>query len=449
MSHRNGLTGIAALAAACCAMTCGGAAFAAASDAVTSPGASQLSLEPAALPQANAASAAPKYLDDTTTSAPAFTPWTLQGAIDKTPVGQFLDQYKLTINMFAEASYTYNFDKTPGLINYQRTFDIDREHLDLNQLDFQLARAVATSGNSYDVGGLIEMQYGTDARFLHSDGLNFYGSANPQFHPAQQWDLTQAYLNVYAPWGNGVTFTAGKFIALQGYEVISPTGNALFSHTYSFNFAIPFTNTGLLAKYQFNDDWALTLGFVRGWDQAFKAANGDALNVDGSLAWTPASIKGLTGYFNFISGPASPDIVPDHVNRYWRSVGEVILQYKWGDNWTFATDGVFGYEPHAGLNGKTANWYGDAVYATYMFDPHVSATVRGEYFSDNEDARGLGTDAYEVTAGLEITPFPTNEYLANLLIRPEVREDFSRSKIFDNGAKDHQGTLATDIIYKF
>jgi hypothetical protein len=351
--------------------------------------------------------------------------------------------------MFAEGSYVFNVNRTPGLINYNRVFDVDREHFDLNQLDFQLARAVATSGTAYDFGGLVEMQYGTDARFIHSSGLNFYGSSNPQLSPAQQWDLTQAYLTVYAPWANGVNFTIGKFVTLLGYETINPTSNALFSHSFSFGYAIPFTNTGVTAKYQINNQWALTLGGVRGWDQALKSGNGDAIDVIGSLGYTSYNVKGLTGSFNFIAGPASADIVPDHQDSIWRDVGEVILAYQYGDNWTFATDAVLGWEGRAGIGGKDAIWYGDATYATYKFDPHVSATVRGEYFNDHDGARGLGAEAYEVTAGLEITPFPTNEYLANLLFRPEYREDWSSTRIFDAGTKYAQGTIGADLIYKF
>jgi hypothetical protein len=292
-------------------------------------------------------------------------------------------------------------------------------------------------------------KFSTAVTLDSSNGLDFYGNANPQLTPPEQFDLTQAYVDAYIPVGTGLTLTAGKFVTLLGYETINPTTNALFSHSYLFGFAIPFTNTGVLAKYQLNNQWTATAGFTRGWDQALKDNNGDGIDVIGQLAYTSYNVKGLSGYFNFIAGPESGDVVADHVNRYWRSVGDLIVSYAYGDNWTFAGNADFGYEPKAGTNGKDANWYGAALYATYKFDPHVSATVRGEYFNDDDGARGIGAEVYEATAGLEITPFPTNEYLANLLFRPEFREDWSPKNVFDGGTQPNQSTVAADLIYKF
>jgi hypothetical protein len=438
MSHLKGLTGFAAVAAACCAMSWSGSARAASPESDASSTASNLTLNQ---PIAPAQAAQAQYMDDST-----FTPFTLQGAIDKTPVGTFMDKYKLTISAFAEASYMYEFRKpAPGYLVPDRVFDVDDQHLDLNQADVQIARAV-TQGTAWDVGGLIEVQYGRDARFIHSNGLDFYKPTNP-YSPPDQFDLTQAYLTLNVPVGTGLVLTAGKFVTLLGYETINPTSNALYSHSFSFGFAIPFTNTGLTAEYQLNNQWAATIGFTRGWDQALKDDNGDGLDVIGQLAYTSYNVKGLKGFFNFITGPESPDIVPDQVNRYWRSVGEGIVSYAWGDNWTFAGDALFGYEPHAGTGGKDANWYGAALYATYKFNSYLSATGRGEYFNDHDGARGIGAEVYEATAGLEITPFPTNTYLSTLLFRPEFREDWSGEAAF-NG-KYNQASVAADLIYKF
>jgi hypothetical protein len=440
MSYLKGLTGFAAVAAATSAMTLSTIARAESPTAASAPSASILTLDQPITP-AQAAQA--QYMD-----AGTFTPWTVQGALANTPVGAFMTKYNLTLAMYVEGSYTYNFGHPIGYINYDRVFDVDDQHLDLNQADIQFGKTVASSGSAFDFGGLVEVQYGRDARFIHSNGLDFYGPTNPG-DPPDQFDLTQAFVDFYFPVGNGLTLTAGKFVTLLGYETINPTTNALFSHSYSFGFAIPFTNTGLTAKYQINNQWAATIGFTRGWDQALKDNNGDGLDVIGQVAYTSYNVKGLTGFFNFISGPESNDIVADHVNRYWRSVGEAIVAYKWGDNWTFAGDGLFGYEPHAGTGGKDANWYGAALYATYTIDPYVSVTGRGEYFNDDDGARGLGAEVYEATVGVEVTPFPTNEYLANLLFRPEVREDWSGEAAFDAGTKHNQTTIAADLIYKF
>jgi hypothetical protein len=438
MLYLKGLTGFAAAAAACTAMTWSGIALAATPASDSSQAASMLTLDQPIAAQA-------QYLDDSTPPAA----WTVQGALANTPVGKFMTDQKLTLNFYAEASYTYNLRNVIGLTNYQRVFDVNDQHLDLNQADMKFARAATQGGTNWDWGFMAEVLYGTDGRFIHSSGLNFYGGQNPQVSPAQQWDIEQAYFTLNAPVGNGLLFTVGKFATLLSYETINPTSNPLFSHTYSYGLAVPFTNTGVLANYQLNNQWAVTAGVTRGWDQALKQDTGDALNATGQIAYTSYNVKGLKGFFNFITGPASADIVPDQVNRYWRSVGEVILSYAYGDNWTFATDAVYGYEPKAGIGGKNASWFGDTLYATYKFNSYVSATARGEYFSDHDGARGLGGEVYEATAGLEITPFPTNEYLQSLLFRPEFREDFSGEKLFDAGTQYNQATVAADLIYQF
>ncbi len=427
MSQGKGLTGLAAVAAAA-ALACFGMQSARAAD--TAAPSSELTLNQPVATQ---------MMD----GAGTFTPWTAQGALAGTSAGDALDKAKVTFSGFAEGSYTYNFTRTPGRANFDRVFDVEREHLDLDQLDIQVARNVDFSSSAWDVGGLIELQYGEDARFLHSNGLNFYGNANPQPSPKDQFDLTQAYVVVNAPLGNGLKITAGKFVTLLGYEVINPTGNALFSHSYLFGYAIPFTNTGITGTYKFNDTVTATAGITRGWDQALKDNNG-AIDAIGQVVITTASVKGLTLYVNGISGPEATND-----NSHYRSVIDATAVYAYGDNWTFAVNGDFGWEDKAGIGGKDAKWFGGAAYATYKYDSHVSITGRGEYFSDHDGARGIGGEVYEVTVGPEITPMPDNKYLAGLMIRPEFRWDFSGDKLFDAGQKQWQTTVAADVIYKF
>ena len=355
-----------------------------------------------------------------------------------------MDNYKLAVTGFVEGSYTFGLQRTPNSNEDFRVFDVDREHLDLNQADLQLNRSVDFSGTDFNIGGTLEVMYGRDARFIHSNGLDFYGPGSPELSPPDQFDLTQAYVVVNLPVGNGLKVTAGKFVTLLGYETINPTTNALFSHSYLFGFAIPFTNTGVLATYKFSDSLTATLGFSRGWDQALKDDNGDALDITGQVNYT-TSIKGLSLIGNFITGPESAGTT----DRYWRSVVDGIATYAYGDNWTFAVNGDFGYEPNAGTGGTDANWYGGAAYATYKFDPHVSVTARGEYFNDEKGARGIGASVYEATIGVEIHPLPDNKYLSTLLFRPEFRQDWANADVYSGGTKANQSTVAIDAIYSF
>src|SRR5205814_3292716 len=131
--------------------------------------------------------------------------------------------------------------------------------------------------------------------FIHANGLNFYGGNNPQLSPDEQFDLTQAYVQVNLPIGNGLLLTGGKFVTLLGYEVINPTGDPLYSHSYLFGFAIPFTHTGVLAAYPITDKLTVTAGITRGWEQALKD-NNDSIDGIGQIKWV-ASDK-LTLFVN-------------------------------------------------------------------------------------------------------------------------------------------------------
>ena len=195
MSQVKGLSRLAVAAAVTCASMTGAMKSARAADVIPASD-SKLSLDQAA---AQPLPANPQYMDDT------FTPWTLQSLAKGTTVGNFFDNYKLAVTGFVEGAYTFNFTRTPGATDDLRIFDTHREHLQLDQADIQLSRAVDYSGTDFNIGGLIEAQYGEDARYIHSNGLNFYGATNasigPQTSPQMQADLTQAYLLFNAPVG--------------------------------------------------------------------------------------------------------------------------------------------------------------------------------------------------------------------------------------------------------
>ena len=88
------------------------------------------------------------------------------------------------------------------------------------------------------------------------------------------------------------------------------------------------------------------------------------------------------------------------------------------------------------------------AYAGYKISPMLTVNVRGEWFRDEGGSR-LGVDAnfYEATLGVTIKPFPNDKMLSNLVIRPEVRYDYSSKSAFDGGLKHDQATAAVDAIF--
>jgi hypothetical protein len=89
-----------------------------------------------------------------------------------------------------------------------------------------------------------------------------------------------------------------------------------------------------------------------------------------------------------------------------------------------------------------------AYYLNYTVNDYLSTTGRFEWFDDNHGVRTTYRgNFFETTTGVTITPFPKDHILKNLLLRPELRWDWSANdRPF---AEDCQITGAFDVIYKF
>ena len=428
--HRNGLVRTAAFAALACA---GLVATARAGEAV-----SQSAPAPAASSALSLSQ--PVYLQDT-----ARTP--LMGLLDQAGIVGPLDEAKISLYGWVEGSYTHSFDGPPGNFITGRVFDVEHEDPTLNQLVLVAERTVddALTKGQFDVGARVEWMWGGDARFIHSVGLfDHYGFGEG---PDNQWDLTQAYFDVAVPVGNGLRVRAGKFVTPIGFEVINPTANYLYSHSFLFGYAIPFTHTGVLGTYKFSDELTVTGGITRGWDTSLED-NNDTIDFLGSASLTVSDKTTVT--LSLVTGPDQPGNNDD-----WRTLVDLIVQHKLSDELTVALNADYAYEEDSvsSVDGSTAQWFGAAVYASYVVSPMVTVNARGEYFNDDDGARLTGavggTSVWEATLGLAITPLPEHQYGKNLVIRPEVRFDYANKGFFDAGTDHSQFTAAIDAIYKF
>jgi hypothetical protein len=264
--------------------------------------------------------------------------------------------------------------------------------------------------------------------------------------PNNQFDPTQFYVDLFAPVGNGLNVRVGKFVTLLGQEVINPTQNALYSHSYLFGYAIPFTHVGAYATYNFNDAVAVDFGFSRGWEQGFKDNNGDSIDVFGRVSWNINEKSGTKLLVTGIGGPERADNSDDY-----RYVLDVIFTTKLSNQLVLTVNGDWGYEDGAAPDGGSAQWYGVAGYLTYNINDNLAINARGEWFEDPDGARGLGTtgSVYEATIGLDIKPLVSNRNFASLHIRPEIRYDYSNDPFFAGGSKHDQWTAAVDAVFGF
>ncbi len=401
-----------------------------------------VSLRPVYLQDAPAATTAP----DTTFDRPIMALFKLGG------LEQPMRDLRLNVFGYVEGSFTHNFDMPDqgNIENKGHLFDWKHDKPLLNQIDISVERLVDVT--KWDVGGRFDFIYGSDSRWIHGNGLFDYHNddINP---PHDQWDLTQAYLDFNVPVGRGLGIRFGKFVGLAGAEVIDPTKNVFFSHSFLFNFATPFTQTGLLVSYQLTDELTVKGGVTRGWDQATED-NNSAIDVVGQVSWNSGP---LVAAFTAIVGPEQ-----NNTNRNYRTLLDLVATYTASDSWAFTVNPTYVYEDGGAPTGQ-AQWYGVAAYATYTpnGNKYINFSVRGEWFRDNEGVRylsegqpfqntgatGLGVNAnfYEITLGATWTPFAENSLGKNFKIRPEVRYDYSDRPAFDDVRQHQQVTVGMDL----
>ena len=457
MVHRKGLVSAAALAALACA-----GIVRADTSVVADEG---LTLQPRYFDDATTQPTTAPAADQAAPAAPATPPTPLMGLLEKVGVGQPLEAAGIKLGGFVDGGYTASFQHPPGNAIAGRFQDNKSEHLVFDQVDFAIDRTIPDF-TKFDIGGHFEFVYGRDTEFFHSTGIYdnpfvFGARSNPYYrsttYPENQADIVQAYLDVSIPVGTGLRIRAGKIVTYLGYEVINPTGNPFYSHSFLFTYAIPLTNTGIFGEYKFNAEWQIDGGVSRGWSQSIKDNNGDPDAIV-EVTYTPQGsdfLKKFTVIGNFSEGPEAT-----HDNHDWWTVADVIVKYVDGPL-TLAINADYGDAPHGVTTSSSAQWFGAAYYASYVINPMFTLNFRGEWYQDatgftlagfttpSGATPGGTTNLYEATLGVAITPFPDNDWGKYFVIRPEIRGDYASKPFFNGDTKYFQSTFGIDAYYSF
>ena len=257
--------------------------------------------------------------------------------------------------------------------------------------------------------------------------------------------------------GSALRIRVGKFATLVGEETINPTTNYFYSHTYEFGYAIPFTNTGVMAQYVLNSEWSFWAGVTRPWNQSTRAVP-DSLNFLTQVDWTPSNAP-YSLIVNYIVGPNdygindAGSVVGDYSHE--RSVLDVIGTYTGINNLTLLADVDWGYDGANSPDGSgSSNWFAVALYQSYVINSYLTFNTREEYYFDGNGATilltppGVDGNYGDLTAGFTITPMPNSNLGKHFTIHPEIREDLADHGVLSNG-KHYQTTVGIDAIYTF
>jgi hypothetical protein len=329
------------------------------------------------------------------------------------------------------------------------TFNDRSNDYQLNQMYLRLGHEVGQECDRWDVGGWVDLLYGTDSIYTEARGLELTDDLAPKWN-AQRYGLAmpQAYAEVYCPWGNGVTMKLGHFYSILGYETVASPNNFFYSHSYLFQYAEPFTFTGLLGATNLGD-FTIQAGMTRGdnnWDD-----NDNDLGFVGNVCWTSSNCR-----TNIALGVDAAREFAD-LNSSVRSIFSLVVQQKLGELWQYVIQYDYGNQPGAGLSNPTsggnptvASWYGIDQYLFRTINDRWRAGMRFEWFRDENGSRvpgaGQTADYFELTAGANWTP---NKHVT---LRPELRWDWTGTPNyypFGDGTRSNQVLLDCDLIVRF
>lgn len=370
---------------------------------------------------------------------------------------------------FINVSGTVNADSPATHYNGPVTF-LDREDVRVNQLYGILERKTDTGGCGTDWGARVDLLYGTDYIFTqatgletNSDGTNKWNSQSPNIPGAfAQYGLAmpQAYGELAV---NDLSLKLGHFYAPVGYQVVPANGNFFITQPYTFQYGEPFTMTGALATWKYNDQWSFQVGAINGWDK-FDAQT-DKLGLISTLTYTPS--HGAYTIFNAtVIGQEDGTVLPLLGDRF---LNTLVFTYNVSEKVQYVFQNDIGKQDNAVAPGVDGEWYGVNQYLFYTINECWKLGFRGEWFRDDDGVRlaaapvrvggaanaagllgvalappgDLAGNYYELAVGANWTP------TSNLVVRPELRWDWSDGTVaqpYDDFTKDSQFIAAVDAI---
>src|SRR5713101_7814452 len=168
-----------------------------------------------------------------------------------------------------EAGFTFNSSQSD--INFGHLFTDRADRVLLNQALITAQRPLDPKATGYDFGFKFQAMYGSDARYTH-----FLGEFDRSLSDINQFDIVEAHVLDHLPWltTGGIDVKVGQYVTLEGAEVIYAPDNLLYSHSYIFNFGIPFKHTGFMTTTHVNP----VLDIYAGLDTGVNTTFGNSFN---------------------------------------------------------------------------------------------------------------------------------------------------------------------------
>ncbi|NLE38545.1 MAG: porin [Pirellulaceae bacterium] len=375
----------------------------------------------------------------------------------------FFHRGQFFVQGWLDQGFTWNPASPDSRLNYPLTFNDRANEYQMNQLYLAMGRRVNAEGCKFDVGGRVDLLYGTDYFFTEATGLETHPDGSPRWNTtgpraggtAALYGLAmpQLYAEFYMPWRYGTTLKVGHFYSIMGCESVMAPKNFFYSHSYSKQYGEPFTFTGFLASYQYGERLTFHAGMTRGWDSWEDPT--DRPGFLGGVSWT--SRDGRTNVD--VTVTTGDEEVNGQNNR---TAYSLVLAHQLSCRWSYVIQHDFGVQRAGAFDAQfqsvPAHWYSVNQYLFYTMTDTLSVGARFEWFQDTNNYRVLGIplasavtgkNYYEATVGLNWKPSP------RFTLRPELRWDWSDVTppgdrgMYNDFRSRHQFTLATDLIFLF
>jgi len=342
--------------------------------------------------------------------------------------------------------------------------DFDGEY-QMNQCWLWLHKPVDIESCSWQIGGHIDMMYGTDWRYGRFFGLEERINGDNQFYGLV---IPQAYLEIG---GRNLSIKLGHMAGPLGYEVVPSVRNFFYSHSLAMNFTEPQLVTGLYADWKLNDQWSVQAGFHRGFFMFEDLDNN--LDFMGGVKWQ--SCDGRTSIaWGISTGNNEGLTLGPPIGTGGPSIGQeltatsFVLQHQFTDQFKYVLQSNIGQFNNFFVQRQDAEWYGLNQYFLYTINDCWSAGLRFEWLRDDDGVavKGIGNlvapnrgwtgggyagHFFALTAGLNWRPHP------NITFRPELRWDWydgengllSGGPPFGDDDRTDQFVAAIDMLITF
>ena len=404
-------------------------------------------------------------------------------AADAPPPGYYINGIHLGVQF--DAGFYGNANNPQSGVNVGQSFTDRSNSILLNQALFTVEKALDKKATDYDFGFKVQAMYGTDARYTHF--LNELSNVTSQ---RTQLDIVEVAFLAHTPWltEGGMDFTVGQYPTMMGFETIDPSTNPFYSHSYIFNYSLPFKHTGALAVTHVIPELDIYTQIDTGNQTSFGSPGGDNNGAIAGMVGVGSTL--MDGNLTILAlshfGPEQPIGMPGGTlpgggglaNKYFRVYNDAFVTYKYDDKLSFTTEfswvhDALGYN----TNGqKGADAYGAAQYVTYALTDTIALNARGEIFRDQNNffvasfpnslgpvqalggrapatllpAAITGTTYGAITLGFTYKP-AVPDTITTLLIRPEVRYDGSLSggKPYNDQSNSGAFFFGADVVLGF